>query len=252
MEELIRIENEVVGCRRCPRLRDYCERIARERRRAFADETYWGRPVPGFGDAQARVLIVGLAPAAHGGNRTGRVFTGDRSGDFLFSALYRTGFANQAASMRKNDGLKLRGCFVTAAVRCAPPGNKPLPAEFENCRSYLERELRALSRLRVLVSLGRLAHDQLLQALLELGWIARRRDYPFGHGVEYRIGRSSGRSARGGVSARGDLPDLGRRGGISLLGCYHPSQQNTFTRKLTEAMIVRVFNRARTLAGQFH
>ena len=194
------------------------------RRRAFAQEEYWGRPVPAFGDPAARLLLVGLAPAAHGANRTGRMFTGDRSGDFLYAALFRAGFASQPASQHRDDGLKLRDAWLTASVRCAPPGNKPLPEELDACRAWLHAELDHLPRLRVLLSLGRLAHDQLLRTLLERGLPLRRSTLPFAHGCEYL------------------LPN-----GLVLLGSYHPSQQNTFTGKLTEAMMDGVLERARVL-----
>jgi uracil-DNA glycosylase family 4 len=226
-ESLSVIEREVVQCERCPRLRAYCAEVARTRRRAFAEQSYWGRPVPGFGDRRARLLIVGLAPAAHGGNRTGRVFTGDRSGDFLYSALYRAGFANQPRSVARDDGLELRDCYVAAAVRCAPPQNRPLPAEFLNCRPYLVRELHSLRRVKVLLALGKVAHDQLLLALIEAGIELRRAAYPFSHGCEYT------------------LPN-----GLRLFGSYHPSQQNTFTGKLTAAMLDRVLRRIRRRLDQ--
>jgi uracil-DNA glycosylase family 4 len=216
---------EVVACRRCPRLVDWRERVATEKRAAFADEDYWGRPVPGFGDPAARILVLGLAPAAHGGNRTGRVFTGDRSGDWLFAALWRCGLANQPQSRSRGDGLALHGAYVTAAVRCAPPANKPLPAERENCAPYLERELLLLGDVRVVVCLGVFAWDAALRARAALGEPAPRPRPHFGHGAE--------------------LP--GDR--LPLLGCFHPSQQNTFTGRLTEPMLDAVLLRARELAG---
>ena len=214
------LTNEIVSCRECPRLVDWREHVAREKRAAFRDENYWGRPVPGFGDPAARVLIVGLAPAAHGGNRTGRIFTGDRSGDWLFGALWRAGFANQALSVSRNDGLSLTGCYVTAAVRCAPPANRPTPAERDNCLPYLVRELDALRSLRVAVCLGGFAWDALLRVLGEF-----RPKPKFTHGAEFDAGR------------------------MVVIGCYHPSQQNTFTGRLTEPMLDSVFARARELAG---
>ena len=222
--ELARLEAEVVACRRCPRLVQWRERVAREKRAAFADWDYWGRPVPGFGDPAARVLVLGLAPAAHGGNRTGRVFTGDRSGDWLFGALHRCGFANQPRSVARDDGLRLRDCFVTAAVRCAPPANRPTPEERAACQPYLEREVALLSGVRVVVCLGGFAWDVALRMRTQLGEPPPRPRPRFGHGVE--------------------LP-----GDLTLLGSYHPSQQNTFTGRLTEEMLDAVLGRARELAG---
>jgi uracil-DNA glycosylase family 4 len=218
---LAALEREIVGCRRCPRLVAWRELVAREKRAAFADWTYWGRPIPGFGDPAARVLILGLAPAAHGANRTGRVFTGDRSGDFLFAALHRTGFANQPTSVHAGDGLLLRGAWITAAVRCAPPANKPTPAERDTCLPYAARELELLGDVRVVVCLGAFAWD----AALRLVAPAARPRPRFGHGAEYAVDRF----------------------GRVLLGCFHPSQQNTFTGKLTPAMIDAVLLRAREL-----
>jgi uracil-DNA glycosylase family 4 len=218
---LAALEREIVGCRRCPRLVAWRELVAREKRAAFADWTYWGRPIPGFGDPSARVLILGLAPAAHGANRTGRVFTGDRSGDFLFAALHRTGFANQPTSVHAGDGLALKGAWITAAVRCAPPANKPTPAERDTCLPYAARELQLLGGVRVIVCLGAFAWD----AALRLVAPAARPRPRFGHGAEYEAGP----------------------GGPLLLGCFHPSQQNTFTGKLTPAMIDAVLLRAREL-----
>jgi len=216
VSELAALEREIVECRRCPRLVEWREQVAREKRAAFRDWDYWGRPIPGFGDPRARVLLLGLAPAAHGANRSGRVFTGDRSGDFLFAALHATGFANQPTSTHRDDGLALTDCFVTASVRCAPPANKPLPSERESCRPWLEREMAELERACVMVCLGAFA------------WaIAAPRPLPrFGHGAEARNGR------------------------YALLGCFHPSQQNTFTGRLTSAMLEDVLHRARDLAGE--
>jgi uracil-DNA glycosylase len=219
------VTREVVECRRCPRLVEWRELVAREKRAAFAAQEYWGRPVPGFGDPAARVLVLGLAPAAHGGNRTGRVFTGDRSGDWLFSALWRTGFANQPVSRARDDGLELRDCWVTAAVRCAPPANRPLPAERDNCLPYAERELALLGAVRVILCLGSFAWDAALRIRAALGEPAPRPRPRFGHGAE--------------------LP--GQR--WALLGSFHPSQQNTFTGKLTEEMQDAVLRRARELAA---
>ena len=225
--QLTDLAAEIAACRRCPRLVAWREQVARERRAAFADEEYWGRPVPGFGDPSARVLLLGLAPAAHGANRTGRMFTGDRSGDFLFAALWRTGFASQPASRGHEDGLVLSDAWITAAVRCAPPANRPAPAERERCLPWSVREMELLSDVRVLVCLGAFAWDaalRLTSALVAPGG-ARRRPRPrFGHGAEL-----AGEPYR-------------------LLGCYHPSQQNTFTGRLTEPMIDAVLERARALA----
>jgi uracil-DNA glycosylase family 4 len=195
------------------------EQVARDKRAAYRNEDYWGRPVPGFGDPQARVVVCGLAPAAHGGNRTGRVFTGDRSGDWLFAALYRAGFANQATSRHRGDGLRLQDCYITACVRCAPPENRPTLAERDTCLHYLEEELRALRRARIIVCLGAFAWDGVLRTLRNLGHAAPRKPR-FGHGAEAAVG-----------------PYL-------LLGCYHPSQQNTFTGRLTEAMLDAVFTQS--------
>ncbi|HUR15649.1 MAG TPA: uracil-DNA glycosylase [Candidatus Limnocylindrales bacterium] len=224
LAELEQINAEIVECRLCPRLVRWREEAARNPPARFADDDYWARPVPGFGDADASVVIVGLAPAAHGGNRTGRVFTGDRSGDFLFPVLHATGFASQPTSLRIGDGLVVRDLYVVAVNRSAPPGNRPTPEERDNCLPYLVRELRALSRARVLVCLGAFAWDGALRALAALGRQERPRPR-FGHGAEARVG-----------------PYL-------MLGTYHPSQQNTFTGKLTSAMFTAIFERARVLAG---
>jgi uracil-DNA glycosylase len=210
----------VISCRRCPRLVDWRERVARERRAAFADQEYWGRPVPGFGDPRARIVLVGLAPAAHGGNRTGRIFTGDRSGDFLFEALYRTGLANQPVSVSREDGLKLAGLYVTAINRCAPPKNRPTPEERDACLPFLVRELQVLTLARTIVCLGALAWDGALRALAALGHHARPRPR-FAHAAETPIGP------------------------YTLLGSFHPSQQNTFTGRLTPEMLEAVLRRAR-------
>jgi uracil-DNA glycosylase len=223
-ESLARIRDEVVVCRACPRLVEWRERVARERVARFADQVYWGRPVPGFGDPDAAVLILGLAPAAHGGNRTGRIFTGDRSGDFLFASLHRTGFANQPSSVAREDGLRLDGAYLTAVNRCAPPANKPTREERDRCLPFLEREIRALRDLDVIVALGAFAWDGALRAMSALGHVVKPRPR-FGHLVEGRVGP------------------------LVLIGCFHPSQQNTFTGKLTEAMLDEVFERARYLAG---
>ena len=198
------------------------------RRAAFAGEEYWGRPLPGFGDAQARVLLLGLAPAAHGGNRTGRIFTGDRSGDWLFASLHRVGFANQPTSTARDDGLRLTGAYVTAAVRCAPPANRPLPVERDNCLPYLVRELSLLESVTVIVTLGSFAWDAGLRALRTLGESVPRPRPKFGHGVSVKVGR------------------------FTLLGCFHPSQQNTFTGKLTETMMDEVLTQAKERAARGH
>jgi uracil-DNA glycosylase family 4 len=216
-DSLARVTEDVVGCRACPRLVAWREAVAREKRAAFRDEEYWARPVPGFGDPRARLLVVGLAPAAHGGNRTGRVFTGDRSGDWLFGALHRAGYANQSTSEHRHDGLRLRGAYIAAAVRCAPPANKPTPAERDTCLPYLERELELLTRVGVIVVLGRFAYD-VTARLLDV-----RPRPPFGHGVEVAAARRT------------------------IVCSFHPSQQNTFTGRLTEPMFDTVFRRAREL-----
>jgi uracil-DNA glycosylase len=221
---LRRIEADVVACRACPRLVAWREQVARERVPRFADQEYWGRPVPAFGDPAARVMILGLAPAAHGGNRTGRIFTGDRSGDFLFASLHRCGFANQPTSVSRDDGLRLVGAFVSAVNRCAPPANKPTPQERDACLPFLEREIEALRDLRVIVGLGSFAWDGALRALAELGHVARPKPR-FGHGAEAAVGP------------------------FTLLGCFHPSQQNTFTGKLTPEMLDAIFTRARVPAA---
>jgi uracil-DNA glycosylase len=221
------IAEEVSACRKCPRLVKYREKVAREKRRAFRDWEYWGRGVPGFGDANAKLFILGLAPAAHGGNRTGRVFTGDRSGDFLYKALYEAGFANQPTSVKRNDGLKLTGAYIAAAVRCAPPANKPLPGEIENCRGYLRRELERL-RPKAILALGKIAWDAYLEILKRDGKIESRAAYRFAHGAEAEIAD--------------DLP--------RLFGVYHPSQQNTQTGRLTEAMYTSVLRRVRKFLRQ--
>jgi uracil-DNA glycosylase family 4 len=221
---LDQVEAEIVSCTRCPRLVMWREEAAAHPPARFAGQTYWARPVPGFGDPQARVLVVGLAPAAHGGNRTGRVFTGDRSGDFLFPVLFESGFANQPISIGIGDGLALHDLFVAAVNRCAPPANKPLPSERDNCLPYLVEELRALTQVRAIVCLGSFAWDGALRALAALGHEARPRPR-FGHLTEALVGP------------------------YVLVGSYHPSQQNTFTGKLTPAMLLDVFVRARSAAG---
>jgi uracil-DNA glycosylase len=220
------VHHAIVSCERCPRLRDHCARIATDKKRAHRDDTYWGRPVPGFGDERARLLLLGLAPAAHGANRTGRVFTGDGSGDFLMSALHRTGFANIATSQRADDGLRLHDAYILAAVRCAPPDNKPLPEEITRCLDHLDAEVTVLPRVRVVVALGKIAFDAWLQRLRRHS-IAIAPRPQFGHGVIVRP------------------PDASP----VLIGCYHPSRQNTNTGKLTAPMMEEVFRTARTLIG---
>jgi uracil-DNA glycosylase family 4 len=211
-DSLARVSRDVVACQRCPRLRAWCREVARVKVKRFQDQEYWGRPVPGWGDPAARLLIVGLAPAAHGGNRTGRIFTGDRSGDFLFAALHRAGFATQPASVARGDGLRLRDCYVAAAARCAPPANRPLPEEIGRCREYLEREWRLLRRVRAVLALGKLSQDAFVAVLRRIGRVPPRKGFAFGHGVSHDLG-----------------------GGLRLFASYHPSQQNTFTGKLTAA-----------------
>jgi len=210
-DSLARLSREVVACERCPRLREWCREVARVKVKRFRDWDYWGRPTPGFGDPRARLLIVGLAPAAHGANRTGRVFTGDRSGDFLYAALHRAGFASQAEAVSSRDGLRLRDCYIAPIVRCAPPANKPTPDEILSCREYLVREWRLLPGVRAVLALGKLALDGFVRALREAGRLERR-GFAFGHGVAHDLGE-----------------------GLKLFASYHPSQQNTFTGKLTPA-----------------
>lgn len=227
------LEREVIECRACPRLVEHRERVARDKRAAFRDQEYWGRPVPGFGDRSARVLVVGLAPAAHGANRTGRMFTGDRSGDWLYRALHRAGLASQATSEDRQDGLVLTGAYVTAAVRCAPPANRPTPAERDRCRPFLERELDLLAAgagIRVIVPLGQFAFDQVLRICRDRGYAVPVPRPRFAHGCELRLAHSA------------DPGDL------HLVASFHPSQQNTFTGKLTEDMLDAVFERARELS----
>jgi uracil-DNA glycosylase family 4 len=224
--DLQALAREVIECRRCPRLVAWREQVARERRAAFASEEYWGRPLPGFGDPAAQVLVLGLAPAAHGGNRTGRIFTGDRSGDWLFASLWRTGFANQPTSVAPDDGLKLRGCYITAAVRCAPPANRPLPSERDNCLPYLVSELALLEAVRVIVCLGGFAWEVAFRALTASDVAVPRPRPKFAHGAAITVDR------------------------FTLLGCYHPSQQNTFTGRLTEEMTDEIFARAAQLADR--
>ena len=216
------LAEEIVACRKCARLVAYREKVAREKRRAYREWEYWGKPIPGFGDPNAKLLILGLAPAAHGANRTGRIFTGDRSGDFLYKALYKAGFANQATSLHRDDGLRLKNAYITATIRCAPPENKPLPREIAHCRGYLERELELL-RPRAVLALGGIAWNAYLDILKKRGRIASRAAFPFSHGAE------------------AELPDDLPR----LFGAYHPSQQNTQTGRLTPAMYAQVLRRIR-------
>ena len=225
---LDQLNREVIACTRCPRLVEYRERIAREKRRAYRDCEYWGKPVPGFGDPNARILVLGLAPGAHGSNRTGRPFTGDASGKFMYPVLYEAGFANQPNAIDRNDGLKLRDLYITAAARCAPPDNKPLPQELANCAPYLDREMAGLKRLKVVVALGKIAFDAYLHHLKRQGLLSTKAPYIFGHGAKY------------------DLP-----GGRILLASYHPSNQNTQTGKLTRPMFVSIFKEALRLADAF-
>lgn len=219
------LSNEITQCRRCERLTVYREEVGRVRRRAYRDETYWSRPVPGFGDPDARLLIVGLAPGAHGANRTGRMFTGDRSGEFLFRALFEAGFANQPTSVSRADGLQLRDAYLTAPVRCAPPDNKPELQEIEACRSYLIRELDLLRNVQLVVALGGIGLNAYLSVLVRRGLIASRARFPFGHGVLYRTHEQ----------------------GPAVLASYHPSQQNTSTGRLTAAMLRDIFLQAKGL-----
>ncbi len=224
MRSLNVLNQHIIQCTRCPRLVEYRQEVARTKRRQFREWTYWGRPIPGFGDPKAELYVLGLAPAAHGGNRTGRVFTGDRSGDWLYEALYRFGFANQPTSSHRGDGLRLRNCYIGATVRCAPPANKPSPSEFDACQPYLIEELRLLSRLHVVVALGKIAFDHYLKACRAQGLVCPDPIPRFRHGASCAM-----------------------PWGVTLLGCYHPSQQNTFTGKLTRPMFHSVFRRARVL-----
>jgi len=225
-DSLAVLNARIVSCERCTRLRAYCTEVARVRRRAYTDHVYWGRPVPSFGDPEARVLVLGLAPGAHGSNRTGRPFTGDGSGDFLYPVLHEAGFASRAKAVSRDDGMKLTGLWISAVVRCAPPGNKPTPEEQRNCAPWLDEEIGLLSKLRVVVCLGKIAFDGFLNHQLRSGRIAARKPFVFRHGAEYA------------------LP-----GGMTLIASYHPSLQNTNTGKLTRAMFLDVFKRARAAAG---
>jgi uracil-DNA glycosylase family 4 len=221
------LQKEIIACTRCPRLREHCQSIATVKRRAYRDQEYWGKPVPSFGDPQARVLILGLAPGAHGSNRTGRMFTGDGSGQILYRVLHRAGFASQATATSRDDGMVLTNAFITAVARCAPPGNKPTPEELRNCRPFWVKEVDLLKNLVVVVTLGKIAFDNYLDVLKSRGAIQSRTPFVFGHNLEYR-------------TAPG-LP--------LLISCYHPSQQNTSTGKLTEEMLLDVFRRAAKRAG---
>jgi uracil-DNA glycosylase family 4 len=224
MNELERLQQQVVQCRLCPRLVRWREKVAREKTKRFVEWEYWGRPNPSFGDPDAELLLVGLAPAAHGGNRTGRMFTGDRSGEWLYRALHKAGFANQPTSVSREDGLQLTNCYITATCRCAPPQNKLLPKEIHNCRPFLLKEMQALKRLKVIVGLGRVGFDSAVASLRELGWMSEGRKPGFSHGAEYEVNER-----------------------LTLLASFHPSQQNTFTGRLTEPMFDSIFRRARSL-----
>jgi uracil-DNA glycosylase len=223
---LQQIRESIITCERCPRLRDYCRGIGEAKRRAYQDQTYWARPVSGFGDPRARVLILGLAPGAHGANRTGRPFTGDGSGYFMYPVLHELGFANQPTGVSRDDGLKLRHAWIASVVRCAPPGDKPTPQEIRNCATHLAAEIEALTRVRVVVCLGKIAFDGYLAYLLHTGVIARKSEYRFAHGAQYL------------------LPN-----GLHLLASYHPSLRNTNTGRLDSTMFSRIFLCARELAG---
>ncbi|HEY2461336.1 MAG TPA: uracil-DNA glycosylase [Candidatus Acidoferrum sp.] len=214
------LNQEIISCRKCPRLVTYREKVAAEKRRAFRDQTYWGKPIPGFGDPQAQLLILGLAPAAHGGNRTGRVFTGDRSADFLFAALHQAGFANQPTSTHRGDGLRLHNAYISAAARCAPPDNKPLPTELTNCRPYLEREI-AILQPKAVLALGKIAWDVFLTTLQLRKIIASRAPHQFAHAAEAQFPAAN----------------------LTLFGAYHPSQQNTQTGRVTPAMYAQLLTR---------
>jgi len=230
--DLDRLNVEVIACRRCPRLVEWREEVARTKRASYVQDDYWGRPVPSFGDPAARILIVGLAPGAHGANRTGRMFTGDRSGEWLYGSLHRAGLATRPDSVWRDDGLELRNAWLTAAVRCVPPANKPTVAERETCRPFLWREIRALADLRAIVSLGGFAWDAILRVLRDLGYTVPSPKPKFGHGAEVKIGAPPG------------CP-----GGLTLIGSYHPSQQNTFTGRLTQEMFDAVWERVVEVAG---
>ncbi len=218
------LNEEVIACTRCPRLVEHCQRVAWEKKRAYREQQYWGRPVPGFGDPHGRVLVLGLAPGAHGSNRTGRPFTGDGSGNFMYPVLYRAGFASQPTATNRGDGLELRDLYITAAVRCAPPQNKPTPEEIRNCAAFLDREIDGLKNVRVIVALGKIGFDAYLEYARRRGMIARKSEFEFAHGARYR------------------MPD-----GKTLVASYHPSQQNTNTGKLTEKMFLEIFRGVRRM-----
>lgn len=224
---LAQLNAEVIACMSCPRLVDYREKISREKRRAYRDCEYWGKPVPGFGDPDARVLVLGLAPGAHGSNRTGRPFTGDASGKFMYPVLHQAGFANQPNATGREDGLKLKNLYITAAVRCVPPDNKPLPQELANCAAYLDREVEGLKNVKVVVALGKIGFEAYLNYLKRRGQIILKKPYVFAHGAKYK------------------MPD-----GKTLLASYHPSNQNTQTRKLTRPMFIRIFKEAAKIADK--
>jgi uracil-DNA glycosylase len=224
MSRLQQLQHSIIECDKCPRLITWREKAAREKVKRFADCLYWGKPVPSFGDPQAQVILIGLAPAANGANRTGRMFTGDRSGEWLFRALHKAGFANCAESISLDDGLNLRNCYITAACRCAPPQNKLLPGELQNCRPYLSEELRLLKHLRVVIGLGKVGFNTAVQCFAQLNWLNTEHKPVFSHGAEYPL-----------------------NGNVVLLGSYHPSQQNTFTGKLTEPMFDAIFQHAKSL-----
>jgi uracil-DNA glycosylase len=223
---LVQLNQEIVSCTKCSRLISYCQKIGREKRRAYMDWEYWAKPVPGFGEANARVLILGLAPGAHGSNRTGRPFTGDGSGYFMYPVLHKAGFASQPTATHRGDGLRLKDAYITAAVRCAPPQNKPTPEEIANCSAFLDRELAMLKRIKIVIALGRIGFEAYLNYLKRHGVITSKSEYQFGHGLEY------------------EMPD-----GRLLICSYHPSMQNTLTGKLTEKMFLQIFLRARKLLG---
>jgi uracil-DNA glycosylase family 4 len=237
--ELARLQRQVIACTRCANLIAYCRQVAKEKRRMYRDCQYWGKPVPSFGDPRAELLIVGLAPGAHGANRTGRMFTGDRSGDFLYRGLYEAGFANQPTSRERSDGLELRNCYITAPLRCAPPANKPRPEELRNCQPYLERELEFLTHVRAVLVLGHIAFDSFLRVLGKREGFSRRSTWVFSHGASYTLPAvfSSGAGSRTST----DLP--------RLFCSYHPSQQNTQTGRLTPEMFQRVLRDIRDFLG---
>jgi len=224
MQILLKLQNQIIACKQCPRLVEWREQAAREKVKRFVDDEYWGKPLPSFGDPKAKFLIVGLAPAAHGGNRTGRMFTGDRSGDWLFRALHKAGFANQPASVNRDDGLQLTDCYITATARCAPPQNKLTTEEIANCRPYLLGEIELLKNVQVILGLGKIGFDNALTACEEVYNLRITPRPKFGHGVEYQL-----------------------NGKLTLMGTFHPSQQNTFTGRLTEAMFDKIFRRVRRL-----